>query len=51
MGEFATSKSKDDKRFFITEFNKIQTKMIPTEVGGPGGEPLEIKVINYGARP
>ena len=32
MEEFADSKSKDDKKFFMTEFNKIQTKMIPQDV-------------------
>jgi hypothetical protein len=42
MEEMAQSKSKDDKKFFIQEFNKIQTKMIPTEVGGIGGEPIAI---------
>lgn len=31
MDEFSKSKSKDDKRFLITEFNKIQTKMIPQD--------------------
>jgi hypothetical protein len=44
MEEFAQSKSKDDKRFFITEFNKIQTKMVPTEVGGIDGEPIHIQL-------
>jgi len=29
MEEFSKSKSKEDKRFFVQEFNKIQTKMIP----------------------
>jgi hypothetical protein len=42
MEEFAKSKSKEDKRFFIQEFNKIQTKMIPTELGGINGEPIQV---------
>jgi hypothetical protein len=43
MDEFAKSKNKEDKRFFIQEFNKIQVKMIPTEVGGVDGEPIQIQ--------
>ena len=43
MTEFSESKSKDDRKFFMQEFNKIQTKMIPTEVGGINGEPIAVK--------
>ncbi len=49
MDEMSKSKSKDDKKFFITEFNKIQTKMIPqTLQGDDDGGPIQVKVINYG---
>lgn len=32
MEEMANSSKKEDKKFFITEFNKIQTKMVPQDV-------------------
>lgn len=49
MEEFAKSKSKEDKKFFIQEFNKIQTKMIPQTVqGDEDGGPIKVTVTNYG---
>jgi hypothetical protein len=52
MEEMAKSKIKEDKKFFITEFNKIQTKMIPqTLQGDEEGGAIQIKVINYGDNP
>lgn len=42
MEEMANSTSKDDKKFFITEFNKIQTKMLPQEIGGVDGGSIRI---------
>jgi hypothetical protein len=43
MEKMARSKVKEDQKFFIQEFNKIQTKMIPQEVGGINGEPIKIE--------
>jgi hypothetical protein len=52
MNEFATSKSKDDKRFFIQEFNKLQTKMIPQTIDGDGeGGAIKVTITNYGNQP
>ncbi len=49
MEEMATSKSKDDKKFFISEFNKIQTKMIPQAIDGDGeGGAIKVTITNYG---
>lgn len=41
MEEFGTSSRKDDKKFFIQEFNKIQSKMIPQDIT-TGGQPITI---------
>jgi hypothetical protein len=46
------SKRPDDWKFAMSEFNKLQTKMIPQVVAGDEeGGPLQIKVINYGNNP
>jgi hypothetical protein len=50
MEEFGTSKSKEDKKFFIQEFNKIQTKMIPQAIDGDGeGGAIKVTITNYGS--
>ena len=46
MGEFSKSKVKEDKRFFIQEFNKIQAKMIPQTLVGDPENPIEHKVTS-----
>jgi hypothetical protein len=52
MEKMANSKAKEDQKFFITEFNKIQTRMIPqTLQGDDDGGPIQVKVINYGSNP
>ena len=43
MEEMATSNRKEDKKFFIQEFNKIQTKMIPQDVNADLQGDLTIK--------
>src|SRR5438552_1490400 len=43
MEKYAQSKDTNKQRFFIQEFNKIQTKMIPQEVGGVGGDPIKVQ--------
>jgi hypothetical protein len=44
MEEFAKSKRKDDKRFFMQEFNKIQTKMIPQKLAGGDEDDAPIQI-------
>lgn len=51
MEGFAKSKSKEDQRFFIQEFNKIQTKMIPQELTGEGGGDIKVQIVQYGSNP
>lgn len=43
MEKMGKSKFKDDQRFFIQEFNKLQTKMIPQQLGGIGDEPIKVE--------
>lgn len=43
MEEWSKSKDFEKQKVFIQEFNKIQTKMIPQEVGGPGGGPIPVQ--------
>lgn len=47
MEKYARSKDQGRQRFFMTEFNKLQAKMMPTEVTGKDGQPLTIEVVNY----
>jgi hypothetical protein len=50
MGKFAKSKSKDDQRFFIQEFNKIQTKMIPQQLTGANDGPVQVQWLKQETR-
>src|SRR5688572_14794285 len=46
----AMLKSKTDmdaKKFALTELNKLQLKMIPQEITGPEGGPLNVQLIQY----
>ncbi len=45
------SKKVDEKKFALAEFNKIQVKMIPQEVTGEGGGPINLNLIQYGNNP
>jgi hypothetical protein len=51
MDKFAKSKAKDDQRFFMQEFNNIQTRMIPTELTGEGGGEIKVSIMQYGNSP
>jgi hypothetical protein len=51
MEELSKSRKAEDKRLFITEFNKLQVKMIPTEVGGINGEPISITWMSQSPTP
>jgi hypothetical protein len=42
MDKYAKSKNKSDQKFFMQEFNKLQAKMIPQQLGGIGDEPIQI---------
>jgi hypothetical protein len=43
MGKFAKSKVKEDQKFFMQEFNKLQAKLIPQQLGGINDEPIQIQ--------
>lgn len=49
MEEMAISNRKEDKKFFIQEFNKIQTKMIPQDVSADVNGEMTLNIVNYGA--
>jgi hypothetical protein len=40
------SEKGEDKRFAMSEFNKIQIKMIPQEIGGVDGKPIILQFDN-----
>jgi hypothetical protein len=42
MEKMSKSKSREDQRLFIQEFNKLQVRMIPQQIGGVGDEPIQI---------
>lgn len=46
MEVYSTSGDPDKERLFITEFNKLQAKMIPQEVGGINGEAIQIQWLS-----
>src|SRR5207244_1238486 len=45
MERFGHSRSKEDQRFFVQEFNKLQAKLIPQQLSGEGGGPIEQRII------
>lgn len=48
--EFANamvSDDKDMKRMAMVEFNKLQCRVLPTEITGADGEQMVLNVINY----
>jgi hypothetical protein len=46
MRKFLHSKSKVDRKFALQELNKVQVKLIPTEVTGAEGGPLQVKWLS-----
>ena len=47
LEKFLNSKYKGDQKWAIEQLNKAYIRMIPQQITGEGGNPLEIKVINY----
>ena len=43
-----SSKIKADRRFAVEQLSKAFPKMIPTQLSGEGGGPVQINVVNYG---
>jgi hypothetical protein len=39
---FLDSRDKNDRKFALTEINKLQTKSLPTALTGEGGGPVQI---------
>ena len=50
LNEYIESGDDTKERFAMSEFNKIQVKMILQKLGGDEDNPLEtiVKIINYG---
>lgn len=44
FAEMLSGSDKDDRKFAMGEFNKIQSKMVPTLLGNEDGAPLIIQV-------
>lgn len=38
--------SKEDRRFAMAEYNKLQVKTLPTQVTGKDGEPIVVKWLD-----
>ena len=46
MRKFLHSNSKVDRKFALQELNKVQVKLIPTEVTGAGGGPMQVQWLS-----
>src|SRR5690242_11927818 len=46
MERFGHSRSKEDQRFFVQEFNKLQAKLIPQQLSGEGGGPVQVQWLS-----
>lgn len=42
------SEEKDERRTAIVEYNKLQCRILPTEITGPDGDQVVLNVVNYG---
>jgi hypothetical protein len=47
MYQLGTSGDTDSMKLYIQEYNKIQGKIIPTEITGKDGDALTIEIIDY----
>lgn len=48
--EDGTPKDKDLYRTAFIEYNKLQGRILPTEITGPDGDQLILNIVGYGAR-
>jgi hypothetical protein len=48
LKKMLNSKVKADQRFAIEQLSKAFPKMIPQQITGEGGGPVQVNVVNYG---
>lgn len=48
--EMLNGDDKDERRTALMEYNKLQCRILPTEITGQDGEQLLINVIGYGIK-
>ena len=48
LNELADSDNPQDRKFAVSEFNKVILKLLPTQLTGEGGSDIKLAVINYG---
>jgi hypothetical protein len=48
--EMMSSSDKNERRAAMIEYNKLQARMLPTEITSPDGEGLIVKIVNYAAQ-
>jgi hypothetical protein len=46
--EMMDSEDKNDRKVALAEYNKLQAKILPTEITGADGENLIVKIVNFG---
>ena len=51
MNALLHGEDRELKKVAFQEFNKLQMKILPTEITGADGEELVIKIVDYAAKP
>lgn len=49
MEIYSNSRNPEMEKFFMTEFNKIQAKMIPQIIGGDADMPIPVSILSSAA--
>lgn len=47
LREAMTSDDKDERRMAMIEYNKLQARVLPTEISGADGEQLVLNVVQW----
>lgn len=50
IGEMMTSKNPGERKFALSEFNKLQVKALPQELSGPDGGPIQVQGVEITVR-